>query len=112
VSPEDEEGVGDRQGWSADLGSVVLEGLVMDVDSAAEMIRQSLLTAAWICLPVVVVSLIVGLVIGTLQAATSIQEPTVNTVPRVVVTALTIVLVMPWGLQAMVEFTLRLWRAK
>ena len=35
-----------------------------------------------------------------------------NTVPRVVVTALTIVLVMPWGLQAMVEFTLRLWRAK
>jgi flagellar biosynthetic protein FliQ len=76
------------------------------------MIRQSLFTAAWICLPILLVSLIVGFIIGTLQAATSIQEPTVNAVPRVLVTALTIVLVMPWGLQAMVEFTLRLWRAK
>jgi flagellar biosynthetic protein FliQ len=85
---------------------------MMDLDSAAEMIRQSLLTAAWICLPVILVSLIVGLIIGTLQAATSIQEPTVNTVPRVVATALTVVLVTPWGLQAMIEFTLRLWRAK
>ena len=84
----------------------------MDVDSAAEMIRQSLFTAAWICLPILLVSLIVGFIIGTLQAATSIQEPTVNAVPRVLVTALTIVLVMPWGLQALVEFTLRLWRAK
>ncbi|MFN9374109.1 MAG: flagellar biosynthetic protein FliQ [Planctomycetaceae bacterium] len=84
----------------------------MDVDSAAEMIRQSLLTAAWICLPILLVSLIMGLIIGTLQAATSIQEPTVNMVPRIFATALTIVIVMPWGLQAMVEFTLRLWRAK
>lgn len=84
----------------------------MDVDSAAEMIRQSLWTAAWICLPVVLVSLLVGLLIGTIQAATSIQEPTVNTVPRVIAAVLTIMLVMPWGLQAMVEFTLRLWRAK
>ncbi|MFN7803690.1 MAG: flagellar biosynthetic protein FliQ [Planctomycetaceae bacterium] len=84
----------------------------MDVDSAAEMIRQSLWTAAWICLPVVLVSLIVGLVIGTMQAATSIQEPTVNTVPRVIAAVLTIMLVMPWGLQTMVEFTLRLWRTK
>ena len=85
---------------------------MMDVDSAAEMIRQSLLTAAWICLPILLVSLIVGFVIGALQAATSIQEQTINTVPRVLATAVTIVLVMPWGLQAMVEFTLRLWRAK
>ncbi len=84
----------------------------MDVDSAAEMIRQSLWTAAWICLPVVLVSLFVGLLIGTLQAATSIQEPTVNTVPRVIAAVLTIMLVMPWGLQTMVEFTMRLWRAK
>ena len=84
----------------------------MDVDSAAEMIRQSLWTAAWICLPVVLVSLIVGLVIGTMQAATSIREPTVNTVPRVIAAVLTIMLVMPWGLQTMVEFTLRLWRTK
>lgn len=84
----------------------------MDVDSAAELIRQSLWTAAWICLPVVLVSLIVGLVIGTMQAATSIQEPTVNTVPRVIAAVLTIMLVMPWGLQTMVEFTLRLWRTK
>ena len=64
---------------------------VMDVDSAAEMIRQSLWTAAWICLPVVLVSLIVALVIGTMQAATSIQEPTVNTVPRVIAAVLTLV---------------------
>ena len=84
----------------------------MDVDAAVEMIRQSLLTAAWICLPIMLVSLLVGLIIGTLQAATSIQEQTVNTVPRVLATVLTIVLVMPWGLQAMVEFTLRLWRVK
>jgi len=84
----------------------------MDVDSAVEMIQRALMTGGWVCAPVLVVSLVVGLLLGMLQTATSIQEPTVNQVPRTVATVITLLFLFPWGLQVIVDFTLQLWHTK
>ncbi|MCY2966425.1 MAG: flagellar biosynthetic protein FliQ [Planctomycetota bacterium] len=81
----------------------------MDLDTAVDMIRQSLVTAAWLCAPVLGVCLLVGLLVSVLQAATQVQEPTVNLVPRITAAVITLLLLLPWGLQMMVDYTVTLW---
>lgn len=74
--------------------------------------RDLLYTALLLSLPTLAVSLVVGLVISVLQAATSIQEQTLSFVPRMVALGVVIVLTMPWTLQLATHFTVRmLWQA-
>lgn len=74
--------------------------------------RDLLYTALLLSLPTLAVSLIVGLAISVLQAATSIQEQTLSFVPRMVALGIVIVLTMPWTLQLATHFTVRmLWQA-
>jgi len=74
--------------------------------------RDLLYTALLLALPTLVVSLVVGLVISVLQAATSIQEQTLNFVPRMLALGVVVVLTMPWTLQLATHFTVRmLWHA-
>ncbi len=47
-----------------------------------DILRESLWTALIIALPILGVALIVGLVIGLLQALTSVQELTLTFVPK------------------------------
>jgi flagellar biosynthetic protein FliQ len=53
------------------------EGLYYD------MLRQALWTAVIVSAPLLTVALVVGLVIGLLQALTSVQEMTLTFVPKV-----------------------------
>lgn len=47
-----------------------------------DMLRQGLWTAVVMSLPILTVALVVGVVIGLLQALTSIQEMTLTFVPK------------------------------
>jgi flagellar biosynthetic protein FliQ len=55
--------------------------------------------------PLLIVALAVGLVIGILQAATSINEATLSFIPKVAAIALTLVLVGGWQLTTLVDYT-------
>lgn len=83
----------------------------MGADAAVDLVRQACYMAGWLCLPVVVVALVVGLVCGILQAATQVQEQSLSVIPRIVCGVITVLLVLPWGLQALVEYTRGLWQA-
>ena len=83
----------------------------MELDSAVEMLRQALLIGLWICAPVLITSLAVGLIVSVVQAATQISEPTVNLVPRLFAAILVLLLVLPWGLQSLVDYTMTLWQS-
>jgi len=48
--------------------------------------------------------LVVGLVIGILQAATSINEMTISFVPKIIAAALAIAVVGAWQLTTLVDF--------
>lgn len=73
-----------------------------------EILKQVFYTTFIILLPILGVSLIVGIIISIFQAATSIQEMTLTFVPKIVVTAIAIIFMMPWMIDKMVSFTLRI----
>jgi flagellar biosynthetic protein FliQ len=82
----------------------------MTEDFVVHLIREAFYTMLLISTPVLLLSLIVGLVISILQAATSIQEVTLTFVPKMVVIALVIVLTLPWMMDVMTSFTINLFQ--
>jgi len=57
------------------------------VDLVLRMLREGLLLVLLVSGPPLLASLVVGLVVGALQSATQIQDPSVAFVPKVVVVA-------------------------
>ena len=62
----------------------------MGFEHNVEMVSLAFWTVLKLAGPVLVVALIVGLTIGIIQAATSINEMTLSFVPKVVIVILTI----------------------
>jgi len=74
---------------------------------AAEALYLALLVSA----PVLGVSLLVGLVVGLLQAVTQVQEQTLSFVPKLVGVALALAVGGAWMGGELVRFTQSLWTA-
>ncbi|GAV26170.1 flagellar biosynthetic protein FliQ [Carboxydothermus islandicus] len=55
--------------------------------------------------PPLIVSLVIGLIVGILQAATQIQEQTLTFVPKLIAVFLTLLILSGWMLNIMVDFT-------
>jgi len=73
-----------------------------------EMAQDFLTTATMISLPALVVSLVIGLIIGVLQTVTSVQEQTLSFVPRLLAVGLVMLVCLGWILQLAVHFTMRM----
>ena len=58
--------------------------------------------------PVLIVALVVGLAVSIFQAVTQIHEMTLTFIPKIIAVGATLVLTLPWILQRMVDFTIRL----
>jgi flagellar biosynthetic protein FliQ len=72
-----------------------------------EILTESFYTTLIIILPILGVSLVVGILISLFQAATSLQEMTLTFVPKILVTALTLIFLLPWIMDKMIEITTR-----
>jgi flagellar biosynthesis protein FliQ len=72
------------------------------------LFREAFYTTLLISAPMLVLSLVVGLIIAIFQAATSIQEVTLTFVPKMIVVAVVAVLTLPWMMEIMVGFTVNL----
>jgi len=68
---------------------------------AQDAIRTVLFTAA----PMLVISLVVGLIVSVIQAVTQIQEATLAFVPKIVAVFLSLLLFGPWIIKLMIQFT-------
>jgi flagellar biosynthetic protein FliQ len=60
--------------------------------------------------PLLLVSLIVGLTISIFQAATSISEQTLTFVPKLIAVFLVIVLLLPYMISKLKDFTIEIMR--
>ena len=76
----------------------------MDVDTAVDLIRNATYLSLIVGAPVLAVSIVVGLAISVLQAITQIQEQTLSMVPKIVLMALTMLVVLPWAIERIVEY--------
>ena len=81
----------------------------MTIDAVADIAREALFLIIRTSLPVLLVSLIVGLIISIFQTVTSIQEQTLTFVPKIICVFLALVLFGQWMMNAMVEFMTSLW---
>ncbi|MBL3593319.1 MAG: flagellar biosynthetic protein FliQ [Synergistaceae bacterium] len=64
--------------------------------SIVDTFQQAIWTTLIAALPVLLVAMFLGLVIGILQTATSIQEQTLVFVPKILAVLLSLVLFGPW----------------
>lgn len=67
--------------------------------------REVLLTTFLISAPVLIASMVVGLLVAIFQAATSINEMTLTFVPKLIVMAIVLIIVLPWILDVIITFT-------
>lgn len=58
--------------------------------------------------PVLIVSMVVGLLISVFQAVTQIQESTLTFVPKIIICILTIIILMPWMLNIFTSRTVEM----
>jgi flagellar biosynthetic protein FliQ len=77
----------------------------MNLETAVDLVRNATYISLLVGAPVLIVSIIVGLVISILQAVTQIQDQTLSLVPKIVLMSLTIVFVLPWAIQRVVDYT-------
>lgn len=80
----------------------------MSVELVTEIMADALYMIIKISLPVLLVSLIIGLVISIFQTVTSIQEQTLTFVPKIICVFLALIILGNWMLNNMVEFTVEL----
>jgi flagellar biosynthetic protein FliQ len=80
----------------------------MTLELIIDILSETFYTVLIILLPILSVSLVMGIIISIFQAATSIQEMTLTFVPKIVVTAVAIVIMLPFMADKMISFTQRL----
>jgi flagellar biosynthetic protein FliQ len=73
-----------------------------------EIFRDAVLTGFKVAAPILFVSIVVGLFISIIQAATSINEQTMTFVPKLIVIALILVVFGGWMLQQLVDLVNRI----
>jgi flagellar biosynthetic protein FliQ len=61
-----------------------------------------------IALPILFVAMLVGLAISIFQATTQINEMTLTFVPKILAVIVVMVVLMPWMIRMMMEFTTRM----
>lgn len=79
----------------------------MTVDGVIELFVKMLIISAKIAGPMLLAALLVGLVVGVLQAATQINEASISFVTKLVAVGVTVVVLGPWTLQQLVDYTSR-----
>ena len=77
----------------------------MEIATVVDLGRSALWAVVLIASPLLVVALGVGLFIGVLQAATSINEQTLSFIPKLVAMGLTLALFGGWQLGMLVDYT-------
>lgn len=77
----------------------------MSISLIMEIMQAASVTAIKIGAPILIVSLIIGLAIAVFQAATQIHEQTLTFVPKLFITAIILVMLGPWMMEIMSDFT-------
>ncbi|MDO4965351.1 MAG: flagellar biosynthesis protein FliQ [Lachnospiraceae bacterium] len=81
----------------------------MSVDTVTSIIREALYTIIISAAPMLLVSLVVGLLVSIFQTVTSIQEQTLTFVPKILSIFAVLMLVGHWIANNITSFTASLW---
>lgn len=77
----------------------------MTETAVMSIVKEALYTSMLVGGPILILSLVVGLLVSIFQATTQIQEQTLTFVPKLIVIALTLVVGGSWMLNEIMKFT-------
>lgn len=83
----------------------------MSVSEVMDVFQSSLMVALKVAAPVLIISILVGLIISIFQAATQIHEQTLTFVPKLLAIAVILIVLGPWMMQTMIDFTIYIFDA-
>lgn len=72
------------------------------------MLKDAISTGLLVSAPILIVSVVVGLIISIMQATTQIQEQTLTFVPKLIAIAVVGIIASAWMLHMMTNFTQRI----
>jgi len=83
----------------------------MTPGTVMEIGRQAIEVTLVIAAPMLLSALVVGLIVSIFQAATQLNESTLQFVPKLVVMFVVLLLVGPWMIQYMMDYIQRLFES-
>jgi len=75
------------------------------VNEAVELGRRTIEITLIVGAPLLAIAVTVSLLMNVVQVLTSLQDPTISTVPRLAVTAVATIILMPWMWRKLMTFT-------
>ncbi len=82
---------------------------MLDTALVIDLGREALWVVVLIAGPLLGIALVVGLLIGIIQAATSINEMTLSFIPKIAALVAVLVLFGSWQVSVIVDFTRKLY---
>jgi flagellar biosynthesis protein FliQ len=73
-----------------------------------DLAREAVWVALLLATPALAVGMIVGIAVAVFQAVTSVQEQTMTLVPKLICVCVTLLVIAPWMLTTLLEFTRRM----
>lgn len=77
----------------------------MTPELVVQLARRSFETTIMLAAPLLIASLVVGLIISVFQAVTSINEATLAFAPKIVAVMIAMIIFFPWMMSYMGDFT-------
>ena len=81
----------------------------MTIDDVTSIASSALFLVIMVAAPVLLVSLVIGLIVSIFQTVTSIQEQTLTFVPKILAVFLALILLGNWMLSELSGFMINLW---
>lgn len=80
----------------------------MTADQVMEIMKEAMVVAFQLGGPLLIISIVVGLIVAIFQAATQTHEQTLTFVPKLIVIALVLLVLGTWMFRVMDEFVVHL----
>lgn len=80
----------------------------MTPETVLTLARDALWLTLLLAAPLLLAALLVGVLVGVVQAATQINEMTLSFIPKLIALAAVLVAAGPWMLRTLVEYTRQL----
>jgi flagellar biosynthesis protein FliQ len=77
----------------------------MTPEAVVQILREALMAAFWLALPVLAIGFIAGIAVSLVQIATSMQDNAFSTIPRLAAFLVGLLLLLPWMLQRSMTYT-------
>ena len=76
----------------------------MSPQSALDLVQFALMTAFKLSAPMLITTIIVGVVVNIIQTITSLRDQTLSFVPKLMAAAAVTILTLPWGIETMTSY--------